>query len=169
MLCKQGQHVVEKRNACSDGTFSGSINLQFHGNARLFCCALNVCASNSHTAEFKQPVRERQSPILGFASYRLPCNLLRMKQANRLLPACLALVTISLHAVSGFAAPAAVYRMSQLEEAKKRAAAEHKPIAWISTFTTNLAPHPKPLGKGSHAATAYAIRALQNDAILIYS
>jgi hypothetical protein len=59
--------------------------------------------------------------------------------------------------------------MSQLEEAKKRAVGEHKPIAWIATFTTNLAPHPKPIGKGSHAATAYAIRALQNDVILIYS
>ena len=91
-----------------------------------------------------------------------------MKQANRSSGACLVIVTLLLTAISGFAAPA-VYRMSQLEEAKKRAAEEHKPIAWISTFTTNLVPHPKPMGKGSHAATTYAIRALQNDAILIYS
>ena len=91
-----------------------------------------------------------------------------MKQAKLPVGGVFALL-ILLSAISGFAAPAAVYRMSQLEEAKKRAAEEHKPIAWISTFTTNLATHPKPMGKGSHAATTYAIRALQNDAILIYS
>jgi len=73
-----------------------------------------------------------------------------------------------LHAFCAIAAPV-VYRMNQLEEAKKRAAEEHKPIAWISTYTTNLVPHPKPMAKGSHAATTYAIRALQDDAILIYN
>ena len=71
--------------------------------------------------------------------------------------------------ISSFAALSPVHRMSQLEEVKKRAAAEHKPIAWIGTFSKSLAPYDKPMGKSSHAATAYAIRALQNDAILIYS
>ena len=59
--------------------------------------------------------------------------------------------------------------MGQLEEVKKRAAAEGKPIAWIGTFAQSLAPYDKLMGKGSHAATAYAIRALQNDTILITS
>ena len=83
-----------------------------------------------------------------------------------LLVACLAFGAAS---ISSLAAPSPLHRMSQLEEVKKRAAAEHKPIAWIGTFSKYLAPYDKPMGNGSHAATAYAIRALQNDAILIYS
>jgi hypothetical protein len=71
--------------------------------------------------------------------------------------------------LSSYAAPSPVHRMSQLEDVKKRAAAERKPIAWIGTFSKTLAPYDKPMGKSSHAATAYAIRALQNDTILIYS
>ena len=60
--------------------------------------------------------------------------------------------------------------MSQLDEAKKAAQAQNKPIAWIATFAKHLAPYDKKLtNKGSHAATAYAIRALQSDAILITS
>lgn len=62
-----------------------------------------------------------------------------------------------------------IYRMSQLETAKKRALAEGKPIAWIGTATKYLAPYNKILGKSSHAGTAYAIRALQRETILIYS
>jgi len=72
-------------------------------------------------------------------------------------------------AISTLAAPSPLYRMSQLEEVKKRAAEEHKPIAWIGTFAKNLAPHNNLMGSSSHAGTAYAIRALQNDTILIYS
>jgi hypothetical protein len=72
-------------------------------------------------------------------------------------------------AISVFAAPSPVYRMSQLEDVKKRAAAEGKPIAWIGTFANTLAPFDKLMGQNSHAATAYAIRALQNDTILITS
>jgi hypothetical protein len=68
-----------------------------------------------------------------------------------------------------WAGPSPVYRMSQLEEVKKRAAEEGKPIAWIGAFATNLTPYAKITGKGGHAATAYAIRALQNDTILITS
>ena len=68
------------------------------------------------------------------------------------------------------AAPSPLYRMSQLEEAKKAAQAQNKPIAWIATFAKNLAPYDQRLtNKGSHAATAYAIRALQNDTILVTS
>lgn len=63
----------------------------------------------------------------------------------------------------------AIYRMSQWEEAKKKAQAEDKPIAWIGTATKYLAPSKNILGKGSHAATQYAIRALQRETILIYS
>jgi hypothetical protein len=66
--------------------------------------------------------------------------------------------------------PVPIYRMSQLEDAKKRAAAEGKPIAWIASRLEYLGPYNKSLmGKGSHAATAYAIRALQNDAVLVFS
>jgi hypothetical protein len=65
--------------------------------------------------------------------------------------------------------PSALYRMDQLEEVKKLATTEHKPIAWIGLFARNLTAWNNLKGKGSHAATAYAIRALQNDAVLIYS
>ena len=77
--------------------------------------------------------------------------------------------TFGIAAISGLAAPSQVYRLSQVEEVKKRAAAEGKPIAWIGTFAETLAPYDKLMGQSGHAATAYAIRALQNDAILIYS
>src|SRR5437660_784474 len=72
-------------------------------------------------------------------------------------------------AVSSLAGPSPLYRMRQLEEVKKREAAEHKPIAWIGTFSKYLAPYDNLMGKSSHAGTAYAIRALQNETILIYS
>ena len=72
-------------------------------------------------------------------------------------------------AASSFSAPSPLHRLSQLEEVKKRAVAENKPIAWIGTFAKTLAPYDNLMGKKSHAATAYAIRALQNDTILIYS
>lgn len=72
-------------------------------------------------------------------------------------------------AASAFAAPSPVYRMTRLEEVKKRAAAEGKPIAWIGTFGNTLEPYNKLMDQNSHAATAYAIRALQNDTILITS
>ena len=71
--------------------------------------------------------------------------------------------------ISSLAGPSPVHRMSQLEEVKKRATAERKPIAWIGTFSKTLAPYDKLMAKSSHAATAYAIRALQNETILIYS
>ena len=61
------------------------------------------------------------------------------------------------------------YRMSQLEDAKKRAVAEGKPIGWIASYPEYLAPHENLMGNGSHAATAYAIRALQKETILIFS
>ena len=77
--------------------------------------------------------------------------------------------TIALWAFSALAAPSPVYRLGQLEEVKKRAAAEGKPIAWIGTFGQLLAPYDKLMGQSGHAATAYAIRALQNDTILITS
>ena len=54
-----------------------------------------------------------------------------------------------------------------MEEVKKRASTEGKPIAWIGTFASLLAPYDKLMGQSGHAATAYAIRALQNDTILI--
>jgi hypothetical protein len=66
-------------------------------------------------------------------------------------------------------APPVIYRMSQLEEAKKRAIAEDRPIAWIGTATKFLAPAKNLTGKGSHSATAYAILVLQKETILIYS
>src|SRR4051812_43562059 len=72
-------------------------------------------------------------------------------------------------AISSFSAPSPVYRLSQLEEVKKRASTEGKPIAWIGTFASLLAPYDKLMGQSGHAATAYAIRALQNDTILITS
>jgi len=63
-----------------------------------------------------------------------------------------------------------IYRLSQVEEAKKRAQTEGKPIAWIGGFPEHLEPYSKPiLGKGAHAATAYAIAALQKDTILVFS
>lgn len=62
-----------------------------------------------------------------------------------------------------------IYRLSQVEDAKKRALAEGKPIAWIGSLPEYLAPYPKLMGKGSHAATAYAIRALQNETVLVFS
>jgi hypothetical protein len=77
--------------------------------------------------------------------------------------------TIAFAAIPSIAAPSPVYRLSQLEDVKKRAAAEGKPIAWIGTFAQLLAPYDKLMGQSGHAATAYAIRALQNDAILITS
>jgi hypothetical protein len=86
-------------------------------------------------------------------------------EKNLIFPALLFLIV----ALSSFAGPSPLHRMSQLEDVKKRAAAEHKPIAWIGTFAKTLAPYDKPMGQSSHAATAYAIRALQNDTILIYS
>ena len=76
---------------------------------------------------------------------------------------------LGIAANSGLAAPSPVYRLSQLEDVKKRAAAEGKPIAWIGTFAKTLAPYDKLMGQSGHAATAYAIRALQNDTILITS
>jgi len=62
-----------------------------------------------------------------------------------------------------------IYRLSEVEEAKKRAAAEGKPIAWIGGVSEHLVPYENLKAKGSHPATAYAIRALQNDAILCFS
>ncbi|MDQ6632339.1 MAG: hypothetical protein M3Y82_11400, partial [Verrucomicrobiota bacterium] len=66
--------------------------------------------------------------------------------------------------------PPKIYRMKQWEEAKKRAIAEDKPIAWIGAPARCLAPYQKNLlGKGSHAATKYAIHTLEKEAILIFS
>lgn len=62
-----------------------------------------------------------------------------------------------------------LHRMSQLDEAKKRAATEGKPIAWIGTFAELLQPYDKLMGRSSHAATAYALRALQRETVMIYS
>jgi hypothetical protein len=61
------------------------------------------------------------------------------------------------------------YRMNRLEEATKLAATQGKPIAWIASFAEYLAPYERLMGTGSHAATAYAFRALQNDAIIVFS
>ena len=82
---------------------------------------------------------------------------------------CLAALAFCGLASSSLAAPSPLHGMSQLEEVKKRAAMAHKPIAWIGTFAKCLAPRSDLMGPSSHAATAYAIRALQNDTILIYS
>jgi hypothetical protein len=60
----------------------------------------------------------------------------------------------------------AIYRIAQVEEAKKRAIAEDKPIAWIGSRDEYLAPVRNLRAKGSHAMTQYAIRALQNDCII---
>lgn len=65
--------------------------------------------------------------------------------------------------------PPKLYRMSQLDEAKKQAAAAGKPIAWIASVPEYLPAYRKPLGKGSHAATTYAILALQRDTIMVFS
>jgi len=65
--------------------------------------------------------------------------------------------------------PPALYRMARLEEAKKRATAEGKPIAWIASQPEYLTPSTKPMGKGSHAATTYAILALQKETIIVFS
>jgi hypothetical protein len=56
-----------------------------------------------------------------------------------------------------------------LRRAKKRAAAEGKPIAWIASLPENLTPHPKPMAKGSHAATTYAFLALRKETVIIFS
>jgi hypothetical protein len=93
----------------------------------------------------------------------------RYRLRGRDLILALAGLIFGINGISSLAAPSLVYRMSQLEEVKKRAAAERKPIAWIGTFSKYLAPYDKLMGKSSHAGTAYAVRALQNDAILIYS
>src|SRR5690242_12800341 len=93
-------------------------------------------------------------------------NTIRRLNGVLVLMSALVMSTASL---SAFAAPSPLFRMSQLEEVKKRAAEEHKPIAWIGTFAKFLPPYDNLMGKSSHASTAYAIRALQNDTILIYS
>lgn len=62
-----------------------------------------------------------------------------------------------------------LYRMNQLTEAKEQAKKENKPIAWIATNPEYLAPYAKLMGNGSHAGTAYAIRALRNETILVIS
>ena len=50
------------------------------------------------------------------------------------------------------------------------AQAQNKPIAWIATFGKNLAPYDQKLtNKGSHAATTYAILALQRETIIVFS
>ncbi len=41
--------------------------------------------------------------------------------------------------------PSPLYHLSQLEEAKKAAQAQNKPIAWIGTFAKCLAPYDKKL------------------------
>jgi hypothetical protein len=61
------------------------------------------------------------------------------------------------------------YLMSQLNEAKKRAQSEQKPIAWIATQPDFLTPHPKPKGKGSHPATTYALIALEKETVIVVS
>jgi len=70
--------------------------------------------------------------------------------------------------VSAASAPT-IYRMSQLDEAKKRAASESKPIAWIASQPEYLTPYANPMGKSSHSATTYAILALQKDTIIVFS
>jgi len=50
-------------------------------------------------------------------------------------------LTLGFGGYSTWAGPSPVYRMSQLEEVKKRAAEEEKPIAWIGAFATNLTPY----------------------------
>jgi hypothetical protein len=97
-------------------------------------------------------------------------------QVTKLINALVLLVVFALAPVCAPAAqtPAAeagpmLYRMDQLEAAKKRAAQEHKPIAWIASRPEFLTPYPKLLGHGSHAATAYAVRALRNDTVLVFS
>ena len=79
------------------------------------------------------------------------------------ITSCLSQVT-----VSAANAPT-IYRMAQLDEAKKRAAAEGKPIAWIASQPEYLTPHAKPMAKSSHSATTYAILALQKDVIIVFS
>jgi hypothetical protein len=91
------------------------------------------------------------------------------------------LMSLCANLLSYFTAPGAIasekpaspspllYRMSQLEQAKQRATAEGKPIGWIASYPEYLQPYPNLLGKGSHAATAYAVRALQKETILVFS
>jgi hypothetical protein len=59
--------------------------------------------------------------------------------------------------------------MAQLDDAKKRAAAEGKPIAWISSYPEYLKPHAKPMEPGSHAATIYAFLALRKETVIVFS
>jgi len=79
-------------------------------------------------------------------------------------------ITTRAHSAENAVAPApGMYRMSQLDDAKKRAATEGKPIAWIASYPEYLKPYSNLMGNGSHAATAYAIRALQKETILVFS
>ena len=99
---------------------------------------------------------------------------MRLNSTPWFFGACIWILAASLP--SGFAAetkPSGVqplfYRMNQLDDAKKRAVAEGKPVGWIASYPEYLAPHENLMGNGSHAATAYAIRALQKETILVFS
>lgn len=100
-----------------------------------------------------------------------PCFWVRILAGLCLLTAGATAADKSTNVATAKPAPAAfkIYRLSEVEEAKKRAIAEGKPIAWIGGVTEHLAPYANLKGKGSHAATGYAIRALQNDTILCFS
>jgi hypothetical protein len=62
-----------------------------------------------------------------------------------------------------------IYRMNQLEEAQARAVATQKPIGWIASYPEFLRPVKNLMGASSHAATAYAIRALKDETVLVFS
>src|SRR3954453_16840602 len=63
----------------------------------------------------------------------------------------------------------AFYRLAQLDDAKKRATAEAKPIAWIASYPEYLTPHAKPMGKAPHSASTYAFLAFQKETIIVFS
>lgn len=107
--------------------------------------------------------------VVFHAKEKVPEHNEDMRNLSINLLAFLLAMTSSLPFASLAQAQPVIFRMSQLEAAKKKAMEENKPIAWIGTATKYLAPSKNILGKGSHAATQYAIRALQRETILIYS
>ena len=60
------------------------------------------------------------------------------------------------------------WRTAELDDAKKEAAATHKPIAWIASAAQFLDGRGIISGKSSRAATAHALFALRDRAVIVY-
>jgi hypothetical protein len=60
------------------------------------------------------------------------------------------------------------WRTADLDAAKKEAASEHKPIAWVASSPEELDGHGRISSSGSRGATLHALYALRDQTVLVF-